>query len=56
MLFACFLGLLMVLINFNLFWIEYDKWNHFIMSLVGPFHTPQELAIWSKLYWFTSVT
>jgi hypothetical protein len=37
MLFGCFMGLLMVFIDFNFFWIEYDKWGHFIMSLVGPF-------------------
>ncbi len=55
MLFGCFMGLLMVFIDFNLFWIEYDKWGHFIMRLVGPFHIPQGLTIWYNLYWFVNV-
>jgi hypothetical protein len=50
MLFGCFMGLLMVFTDFNSFWIEYDKWGHFIMSSVGPFHISQELTIWFKLY------
>jgi hypothetical protein len=40
MLFSYFIGLLMAFTNFNFFWIEYDKWGHFIMRLVGPFHIP----------------
>jgi hypothetical protein len=27
----------MVFTDFNFFWIEYDKWGHFIMNLVGFF-------------------
>jgi hypothetical protein len=45
MLFGCFMGLLMVFIDFILFRIEYDKWGHFIMSLVGPFRISHELTI-----------
>ncbi len=43
MLFGCFMGLLMVFTDFNFFWIEYDKWGHFIMSLVGPFTVHKNL-------------
>jgi hypothetical protein len=39
-LFGCFMGLLMMFTNFNFFLIEYNKWGHYIMSLVGPFHYP----------------
>jgi hypothetical protein len=49
MLFGYFMGLLMVFIEFNVFWIEYDKWGHFIMRFVRPFHIPQELTIWYEL-------